>query len=229
MKIISYEAGRVTWLFPVEEFGPLAGVLAQQLVMAIKDRYHFERIPPSLLPETLNQSGLRFDLGMFGFEGAAVHVNEFTAFSDGIVAASKTTERAEAFLVDIVTWLQETLGFRQITTPIKKINLSILVAEFDSPLSQALPSQSTIPGIVAERLWSEDRTDSKKAALVRMDFQLDRPISDRTIQTPPVRLVIEQRSGTVAGQRRYYSSAPITTAEHETALQEIDDALSSNP
>lgn len=229
MKIISYEAGRVTWLFPVEEFGPLAGILAQQLVMAIRDRYHFEKIPPSLLPEILNQNGLRFDFGMFGFEGTVVHMNEFTVFSDGIVAAAKTTECAEAFLIDIVTWLQETFGFRQITTPIKKINLSVLVVEFDSPLSQALPRQSRLPEIVAERLWSEDRVDPRKAVLVRMDFQLDRPISERTIQPPPVRLVIEQRGGTVAEQRRYYSSAPIATAEHVAALEEIDDVLSTNP
>jgi hypothetical protein len=127
MNIINYETGRVTWLFPIEEFGRLGGTLAQPLVTAIAERYRFEQLPKSLLPADINKEGIKFVFGQFEFEGRLTHIGEFTIYNDGVAAVSNMTERSEAFLVDVVDWLQNKFEFRPIISPIKKINLSTLI------------------------------------------------------------------------------------------------------
>lgn len=223
MKIISYETGRVTWLFPIEEFSPLGGALAQQLISAIAKRYAFERVPTSLTAESISQNGLKFESGIFDYQGNLVNLGEFIAYSDGIVASTNMTERSEAFLDDIVTWLQSTMNFRPIETPVQKMNLSVLSVELDAPLSSALKPELPLEALAAN--WLKTERTNVSAVLGRMDFLIERPMSERTLQTPPPRLVIEQRVSTVPEQLRFFSSAPITTKHHVEALEEINKAL----
>jgi hypothetical protein len=222
MKVITYEGGRVTWLFPIEEFGRLGGTLAQTLVSAVAERYRFEQMPPSLLPEEMNKSGLKFVLGQFEFRGRTVHIGEFAVYNDGLAASSHSTELSEAFLVDVVAWLQNDFEFRQITTPIKKINLSSMVVEFECSLSAALNEQTRIAETLTSHLNS-DKKAPRPAVLTRLDFQLDRSELERNDQ--PIRFVIEQRANSWPAQNRYYSSAPVSTSQHETALMEIESGL----
>ncbi|WP_338688968.1 hypothetical protein V5279_25200 [Bradyrhizobium sp. 26S5] len=225
MKIITYESGRVTWLFPVEEFAPLGGILAQQLVIAIKERYNFERIPSSLVAEAVSKNGLKFESGIFQHDGQLINIVEFTAFSDGFVAVTNLTERSEAFLADLVTWLQETFKFRPISTPIQRINLSTLAVEFDAPLSAALKPNLGLEGLVAGEFKKISGSDVK-VVLGRMDFLVERPMSERALPIILPRLVLDLRAGTVPEQQRYYSSAPLTTFDHIAALGAIEAKLS---
>lgn len=223
MKIINYEGGRVTWLFPIEEFGKLGGVIIHSLVAAIVARYNFQTSPPSLLPEQVNV-GMKFGLGQFKFKGELVHIGEFGIYSDGIAAGAAKTDRAEAFLEDMVAWLQREFDFRNITTPIKKISSSNLVFEFDFPIEKVLNPKQQLSSIVSKAL-GEMHGINRVAVLTRLDFQLDRPIEERT--NNPIRFTLELRNGAAPGQNRYFSSAPISTDEHEAALIEIEASLAN--
>lgn len=124
-----------------------------------------------------------------------------------------------------MTWLQETLKFRPISTPIHKINLSILTVELDAGLTVALKPDLGLPEIAAEHFRAINGAEVK-VVLGRMDFIIERPMSERTIPTLLQRLVLEQRGNTVPEQRRYYSSAPLATSDHVAALEAINAKLS---
>ena len=59
MKIIAYEASRLTILFPYEEVVPLAGVNDREIIEKVTARYKFLK-SPSLVSEEITKNGYRF-------------------------------------------------------------------------------------------------------------------------------------------------------------------------
>src|ERR1700682_3596918 len=114
MRLVAFETGRTSMLFPLEEISPLAAMDSRQLVEGIASRYNFRGFPPPNLPrEELATKGAKFENGLFTVDGKLANVVDFTAFSDGIVVNSNTTESASAFIDDLLAFLREQFGFRE--------------------------------------------------------------------------------------------------------------------
>jgi hypothetical protein len=219
MKIISIDNGRTTWLLPAEEFMPLGGGDGKAVIKDVAERYSFSHAPVNPTREEIEKSGLKFSAGQMHFEGENVTIGEFTAYNDGIVANSVTTERATAFLEDIFGYLIDRFGFREPVSPIKKINVSTVIVEFDETVSAMLAKQKAITDIVAAHL-NEPQGTSDKVELYRLDFVLDNSPLEKPTNLP--RLILEARATVPISQRRYYSNAAVHTKSHLKMLEEIE-------
>ena len=66
MKIVAFEAGRVTSLFPFEEVVPLGGTTDLDVVEKIKSRYQFVK-GPELTTDEVSKNGYKFETGKFEY------------------------------------------------------------------------------------------------------------------------------------------------------------------
>lgn len=222
MKIISFENGRVTWLFPVEEFLPLQFAKGAQVLAAVAEKYSFQHPPKNPTQETIKEAGIRFEQGRFTTDASDIFVSDLTLFNDGIVANSHTTEGADLFLIDLYRFLVDHHEFRSVVSPIRKINNSTLVVEFEESLDALLPAQSAALTAVTKALNAVEQTNFP-GEVVRIDFALNKDPDPRPLTMP--KLSIERRALSLSNQNRYFSTGPISTSEHAEILGNIEKNL----
>jgi hypothetical protein len=222
MNIVSYENGRSTWLFPVEEILPLGGSDGQAIVAAISSKYKFLHPPANPTREDIEKNGLKFASGRMVGDDYSANILEFIVFNDGIVAASTSTEHAEAFLKDIYTFLVSEFSFRAITSNVKKVLLSTVVVDFETSLTRLVQGHKAEKELVRKHLNAGDDTNFP-LELSRIDFALNKDPEFRPPNIP--RLVIEKRANTQFSQHRYFSSAPIHTARHLEILEKFERGM----
>jgi hypothetical protein len=198
LKIVSFESARVTWLFPLEEFSPAAGANS-----------------PAVL-------GL---IGHFQHAGQPFVVTDFAVYTDGLAAVAEKSEWADAFLEDITAWVRTEFGFREISSGIRKLFNSTVVVDFDTSPSKLVQGFKRITDFISDRAITVS-PDRKQMDFARLDFEIDR----RTIagQAMISKFVIERRPGIDFSQERYFSTAPMTTADHIETLEEIERIAAAN-
>jgi hypothetical protein len=222
MNIVSYESGRSTWLFPVEEILPLGGADGQVLIAAITTRYKFQHPPASPTREDIEKNGLKFAAGRTGDGEHSANIFEFIVFNDGIFAASSTTEHAESFLQEIYTFLMSEFKFRAITSNVKKVLLSTVVVDFQTSLTRLVQGHKAEKELLRKHLNAAEDTDYP-LELSRVDFALNKDPEFRPPNIP--KLVIEKRANTQFEQHRYFSSAPIHTTKHVDVLEKFERGI----
>jgi hypothetical protein len=221
MKVIAIENGRTTWLFPVEEFVPIGGADGQNITAEIAERYSFTHPPAKPTREEIDKSGLKFAGGKLDFDGLT-NVGEFVIYNDGMAVSASTTEGAEAFLNDVYRFLISEFSFRELTSSVRKIDLSAVVVEFDPSLSGALKAHDALAQIIGDHLNRPEGTQYP-VVMTRMDFVLNKDPEFRPANLP--RFTIEKRANTPFAQHRYYSTAPISTKSHLNVLEAFEHAL----
>lgn len=220
MRIISFDSARVTWLFPLEEFAPPATNNSGVVLAAIAARYRFTRTPTITTREDMANNGLVFGLGNFQIGDHLIAITDFVIYNDGIVAIAQTTEWAEAFLEDIFGWVKEAFGFRELSTPIRKMFSSTLIVDFERPLSRMIRGYEALAQIISSRTVTI-MPDQKPMQFSRMDFEVDRRMLDSGQVVLP-KFILERRPNVVFDQERWFSVAPMHTAVHIEVLNEIE-------
>jgi hypothetical protein len=210
-------------LFPLEEIVPLGGV-TDGLLEKIKARYKFQRVPDLSRPrEEAQKNGYKFESGEFDFEGKGVQIFEFGIFSDGIVAISHTTERGEAFIDDIIKWVRKDFAFREFETKPRRYFQSQAVVEFDKPLGKLLSTLADVIKVISEPLGTIYNTQSSMD-FCRLDLEYDRLATGISVAVP--RFILERRANVPFEKQRFYSAAPMRSADHLKALEKIESVLS---
>ena len=219
MNIISFDTARATWLFPLEEFTPAAGASSPSILGEIGNKYGFARLPQITTREDMAKNGLPFGMGSFEIEGHRIIITDFIVYNDGIAAVAEKTEWAEKFLEDIVPWVRDSFGFRDVSSGIRKLYSSTLIVDFERPLSRLLSAYERISGIISSRtvMLIPDRPPLQFS---RLDFEVDKTAVIG--QAVPPKFILERRAGVGFSQERYYSLAPMHTSSHIDALIEIE-------
>jgi hypothetical protein len=221
MRVIAYEICKVVMLFQLEEVVPLGGANDPDIVAKVRDRYRFTR-GPDLKVEEIAKSGLKFEMGNFQFENANVRITDFALYRDGIVINATKTDAAEAFLDDIVSYMRKEFSFRDFITKPSRFFQSQIVVEFERSPAKLINSFEKITNSISARL-QETYSMEIPMDFMRLDFDFDR------IQSPAPALIqkviIERRVGVPFNKQRYFSAAPLRTADHEALLREIEDLL----
>jgi hypothetical protein len=217
VRVISFESARITRLFPIEEFAPAAGANSPSILSLIAQRYGFTIVPTITTRDDLNKNGLLFGMGHFQFEGQPIVVNDFGVYTDGLAAVTQKSEWSEAFLDDVMAWVKTEFHFREITSGIQTLYSNTVVVEFEHSPARLLRQFEQISNFISERAAPSDR--KKKLHFARLDLEVDR----RTITGPTApKFVLERRPGVSFEQERYFSAAPMTTADHIAALEELE-------
>ncbi len=196
MRVISYESSRVTLLFPLEEFAPPAGADGPAISEAVTKRYSFRRPPNLAVPkEEIEKNGVKFESGKFEFEGKEVAVQLLAVYSDGLNIDANTTDRADAFLDDLLVFLRTEFKFREFSSRPRKFFGSQIIAEFETPLSGLLGSYDKLLSAMKEGTANIYETEVPSFGFSRLDFQMDP--TDGQSPRPPPRVIIERRAGTL--------------------------------
>jgi hypothetical protein len=221
MRVIAYETARVTLLFPFEEVAPLGGADGVAIVQAVAQRYSFARPPDlSVSREEINKTGLKFEDGKFQFEGELVNINNLGVYNDGLNIDASTTERAEAFLNDLVGFLRSDFQFRGFTSHPRKFFWSQVVVEFERPLARLISGFEKFAFIINKTVASIYGPDTPLPNFARLDFEWDR--TKNTAPNPVPRFYVERRLGVPFEQERYFCGAPMQTRDHLRVLEELE-------
>jgi hypothetical protein len=223
VNIITYETGRVTLLFPLEETLPLSGLDERAIVEKIKSRYNFAaRLDPAITNDEKDKSGLRFSAGFLSGGYEKISITEFSIYSDGIVINAKNTENAELFLEDVLDWMRDENSFRDFITPPRRRFLSQLVVEFDRPMSGLISAFEDINAMLSESL-EEIYGEGIYFELGRIDLEFDKTSKNASMVVP--KFYIERRLGIPYERERYYCGAPFKTHTHIEILRKIEGGL----
>jgi hypothetical protein len=219
MNIISFDSARATWLFPLEEFAPSAGLNSVLMVTKIAERYGFGQIPTITTRDDMAKNGITFGMGHFETKDARFIVTDFMIYNDGIVAAAEKSEWAESFLQDVSSWAIAEFGFREPVTGIGKLAASTLVIDFEKPISKLLASYDLISEIISSRTVTIV-PQPKPMQLSRLAFEIDKAYLVGQVAQP--KFILERRGGVSFSQERYFSTAPMHTQGHIETLMAIE-------
>src|SRR5438309_1535712 len=123
MEIVSYLQAREVLLLNYEQILPLGGLFFPDLLSAVGVRYEFSSTPPSNLPiAKFLPDGAKFETGKLALEDREVPIQEFTIYSNGIVAVANKTEDAQALLDDFFSWAELMFEMRAPETSSNRTN-----------------------------------------------------------------------------------------------------------
>jgi hypothetical protein len=219
LKIVSFDSGRVTWLVPLEEIAPAAGAHSVSIVGLLAARYNFSIVPTITTRDDMEKKGLPFGMGSFEVDGQRFAVSDFIVFNDGLVAASEKTEWAEKFLEDVVQWVTKEFGFRTPSSGIRKLFNSSIVVDFETQLSQLFVDYEKIAKLISTHSVMI-MPERKPMHFSRMDFEVDKTELEGQLALP--KFILERRGGVKFSQERFFSAAPMHTADHVKVLTEIE-------
>ena len=219
MKIVSYDSARVTWLFPLEEFAPASGAHSISIVGLLAQRYQFTITPKITTKEDMAKSGLQFGMGGFEYQGQRIIVPDFVVYNDGLVAITQKTEWSEAFLEDVTQWVIKEFGFRNPTSGTRKLYSSTLVVDFETQISRLVVGYKRIAEIISSRVVTI-MPEPKPMHFSRIDFEVDKRTLEGQLALP--KFILERRGGVLFSQERFFSVAPMHTADHLQTLIDIE-------
>lgn len=223
MRVINYDSSRVTSLFPLEEIIPLSGVNDREIIEALTGRYKFLK-SPDLTKDDVTKDGYKFASGQFSFESSIFRITEFSIFRDGLVILATKTDGSEAFLEDVIAYMQKEFSFRDFETKPRRYFLSQIVVEFDRSPERLLKSLEKLTAIISEPL---EQIFGMKIPMKfgRLDFDFDKMTKPNPSPGVVHRFILERRAGIPFEKERFYSAAPMRTAEHEKVLEEIESLI----
>jgi hypothetical protein len=177
------------------------------------ERYGFQ-----IAPRTLEEmsAGLIFKDGVFDNAG----IDALEVHDDGIVVKSKTSSDVlSAFVKDLTTWTEATLGLRRVETQfVSKGYMSELTVHTAVPIMKFADALQTLSSLLSKSLKAHINLDAHVEP-VGIAVGTDNALLP-VIKPIPFRL--ERRAGVPFHANLYYSQAPLPTAEHLGLLERFE-------
>jgi hypothetical protein len=203
----------------MEEVRPLSGVYVPDLYRAIAERYKFVSSPTNIPDASLN--GAKFQVGMLERNNVTISITELGIYNDGVVINAINTIDADAVMNDFLPWVSETFKFRPPITIRNRKYASNVTVEFDFSINVLLKDFNRIISLIEAALSkSQDREFS--AHITKLTIGAE-PIHG--IQPAQSSITIEPRAGMPFSSCRYFSGAPMATADHLALLEAIEASL----
>lgn len=213
MKLASIRSAKAIWLVPLIDINQ-RGRFLLPAAAALVERYGFAK-PPDHASLVGSPTKISFEMGAFAAtDGTPIYVN-LTVHDDGLVAETRTsTEEADRFLSDALTWLSGEFQLPAYADlGVKRIYTSEVSVIFEGEFSVFNDKFKRFSDSL--RLGALDRS----LELINLNFGTD-PSEGRA----QAMLRIEREVGVAFAAQRYYSYANTTTSEHLRLLQAFEEA-----
>jgi hypothetical protein len=223
MKVLATNTARLVVLKPTEELAPDRGMATTELPQLLIERYGFKQSTPLSTPiEKIHKEGFKYFLGQVSTANGVEPVHALEVYNDGVVITAKSTDVAEVFLIDLVTWLVQVHGFRiddeslrrrlyasEVTVQFSK-NANTLLKKFEQ-VSDALTStyKSLYPGL------------ERKIEMNALTFDFDRSKAPSGIGAVGA-FKFERQVNEPYSENRFFCIAPLRTADHLAILQTLE-------
>lgn len=216
MKIISTQLGRVVFLKPLQEYAPLGGVFLPPLYDAVRGRYGFTSVP-----DMNSKEPPKFSIGRIMSSGREYPVQELALHPDGLVCSADSTEIAEFFLGDLLSFLRDHFGFRQIDGQVLTLFLSQVWVQFEESTDALISKMEAIASLIEKITSPLYGIVGVPIQLHSLTFDYDRTrISPLLDSFAPFR--IERKVRAPYDQNVLFSTAPLRTKDHLKALEKIE-------
>lgn len=220
MKFICTKLARTIWVVDMNHLN-VEGRSLLDLFQGIGKRYRFGRYPQGLTDYN-KEGALEFNSGTF-LKGANADLRVgLTIYNNGLAADSlSSTDNSEAFLQDIAAWAAKKHSFNFDSALIKrKSHISQIEVQFENELPLVNPKLNFLP----EKLYSQIVPFDGTLMEYRFggisswteDLQKERSLNS---------FRLERKWNTPFETNIYFSTAPMTTQQHVSILNEIEAAL----
>ena len=216
MTVLHVKTARAIWMVDSRDLNP-HGIDISEALAAVKDRYSFQIYPKTMEDSSeYGPKGLVFANGSFEFEGGRYTVVKATMYPDGLVADSAlSTDFSEAFLADLLNYVSTEFGLTYKPEMIhKRLFTSELIVRPDKDLSGLFSPLA----VICEQLTS---LTGERFEPTGFGVSIDTVTSTAR----PAAFRVEREINKSFDQRRYYSSAPLSTKQHEDLLQAMEALL----
>jgi hypothetical protein len=168
-----------------------------------------------------------FANGQYSIDGQPVAIRQILFGSNGISINAQDTDAANQITDHIFSLLNTNLKFR--FNGLKRKYLSSLVVHFERDFESLVRGLSEVQKVILEAVG---KTRPEEMALKRLGFGPETPGTYITVSLEnidKIDFVIERRAGHPFSENRYFSAAPVQTADHIRALEQIEKILSASP
>jgi len=224
MKLIASVQGTVAVRVSNDEVIPERGLLQRDLVQFVGNCYNFLVRPNIALGMT---QPLVFQQGKFiKDEGDEYPISQLTVFGDGDAITARSTEISDFILDDFLRKLDEGLGYRFEKSSQMRLYVSNVAVEFGAGLEEYIQALHMIEDILNNEIPRDDVPFKTK----RLAFgygDATQPALPSLDEFKNADFLIERRAGEPYSKNRYFSSAPLRTADHVRVLEQIEKSFSA--
>jgi hypothetical protein len=153
-------------------------------------------------------------------DGAETPIITFDIFSDGIAATATTTDIADLFLADALTWAVADLGFRPMSRKPREIRVSSLVVDFEVGMEALVRPIGAISDLITKKY--APHTNFKKYVIAGLSIAGANDDTSPFKQQQPFPFNLERRADAPLEMERYFSHAPLSTQRHTEYLADLE-------
>jgi hypothetical protein len=227
MKLVTSNFGAVAIRIVNDEVAPPNGFVAQDIVNFIAERYAFSMRPPVMAP-LQNLQTITFQGGTFAVEQERVAVIGMALVTNGDIVHAPTTDIAEKILEDLIANLEKVFGFRYSNSKQERVYQSNITVDFKDGLQDKLEGIKKLQSIINREIPRPNLPfEIKRLAFGGADIS-----NPQLLQLQPTiealersDFLLERRAGTPYETNRYFSVAPLKTADHIKLLELIERDL----
>ena len=218
MKLIGILHGIAAYREAQEEYSPPNGVDPRDQIELVKTAYQFQ-VFPTLMPGSPPPHPLNFISGKYSSGENIFNINQIMMVLEGDIVMAPDTDKADLVLENLISILDENLGYRLKTANKTKSYVSNVVVEFDKGLEEHL---HVIARMEEEINASRPGKPSFKIKRIGFGGENSAPLTDPLLAVEATEFLIERRASRPFSDNRYFSSAPLRTADHIQALERIE-------
>lgn len=221
MQLLAVRTARVLAFFNAEELNPKGLAIAHDFLPTFVERYSF-LAHPQKAEEILDyeDKGITFETGKWnGFQ-----ITKVVLFSWGVVVETPaSTDVSEAMLQDVLDWGAESFGLSNRPDLIRRKGyVSELVFTSDMMLPTINPAINDLGKRVTESI-AKNYHLTLPYEISSINLHFDTNLSRQFFAA----FRIERFENTPHHEKKYYSGAPLPTAEHIKLLEDFEAALTS--
>lgn len=214
MELLNVLRARSSWLLDINDLNPRGKSIAEKLIDWLVSTYNFSKKPSS--PTDLDETkALAFIGGMYQIRDEIFIDTDLRIYNDGFVADTRSsTEDTDAFLKDALEMFSKEFALPYRPDMIRR---RLYHSELTVRTSQALYTLNPKLGRIIQKLSQHD--GYANLDLAGIAFWSD----SMPIGVIPFRF--ERKLGASFSENRYYSAASLSTSDHFSVLQELENIL----
>jgi hypothetical protein len=219
MKLASVVLARFIATISLEEMNPLGRIFYPDLAKGLVDQFRFQKFPKESWELAFaGTSGVEFEHGKIG----DIVIQKLSIFRNGLAldTASSTSDSKSA-LRDILSWGVEKFAVNYKPEMVKKTSYySQVVVHLDT----SLDSLNSFLSILCKRV-SELVSAQLGEPVPYETYGISLSFDPSSTKLTPGGFSIEKRIETPFSENKYFSGAPLQTADHLKFLEEFESAL----
>lgn len=221
MELLAVRLARVIAFLRAEELNPEGRPIAHDFLKKFVERYSFIKFPQTADEFLDSNKGVIFELGKF----RDISIDRLVLFDWGIaVDTSASTEASEAILQDMLSWGAETYKLSNRPALIThKAFVSELVFSSDLLLPSINPSLESLGRKITKLVTEYAAGEFESLPYHTLGFVLGFDASKTKQLFTPFRL--ERLADTPFEQKKYLSTAPLKTTDHQQLISEVELAF----